>query len=59
MTETIAISCHFFHSRLIKRLFHRSSYALIMLRAHELTGNTTLLAEAEAAFAALFDGSMS
>ena len=30
-----------------------------MLRTHELTENTTLLAEAEASFGALFDGSMS
>lgn len=35
------------------------TYALTLLRAHELTGNTTLLAEAEASFEALFNGSMS
>ena len=34
------------------------TYALVLLRAHELTGNITLLAEAEASFEALFNGSM-
>lgn len=34
------------------------TYALVMLRAYELTGNTTLLDEAEASFEALFNGSM-
>ena len=43
----------------VREPWQAGTYALVMLRAHELTGNTTLLAEAEAAFEALFSGSMS